>query len=476
MTDPSTGVIMKQIIFIFLCLFACLSNAKPQWRVVPINTGDGLKSIEFMGKFGWITEEFAFHSSRDQDTTGFLTTIDGGKTWVRNTTAPSKHLSKVEFVNSQVGWATARYDDGLFHTVDGGETWTTIGGELSLSTSFQSQEIDFVDEKNGWFLASGEVYRTQDGGQNWVGKRAPPYNYFHEDKIKFYDATSGWIIGAPSLFFNTTDGGETWTQRGVNEGFMITKALDLIAQNEVILATEKHDSYCPESGYSINIYHSADAGVTMADSYKFCSPYLLTMNDVDFVDSQHGWLAVGSQIISTDDGGKTWTKEYQLASSRGHLGYIKDIHMISSTEGWAISVDGFLLKYSEDAETEYCEGDNLATITESTSGHPVLHIPSLKYNAPWGMVHIEAHLIYSGADHVRNQAWRLLGYSELENPCVDSYTGIVDRDLAVHLPVLLSLSSSGGSKTEADFAFIGQNQSKQMLWHIDRDRPLLSFF
>ena len=68
-----------------------------------------------------------------------------------------------------------------------------------------------------------------------------------------------------------------------------------------------------------------------------------SLNDVGFVDAEIGW-AVGARgtILSTVDGGQTWTAQEIPGAKVGH---INALHMIDTENGWAVANDGVILRY-----------------------------------------------------------------------------------------------------------------------------------
>ncbi len=97
----------------------------------------------------------------------FYRTQDGGKTW--SSTTPVESNGVYDFISFQEGWVW----DGktLQVTKDGGQTWTALTPNLDLSGSLV--QIDFASRTTGWALAmdangNGQLYKTEDGGENWV--------------------------------------------------------------------------------------------------------------------------------------------------------------------------------------------------------------------------------------------------------------------------------------------------------------------
>jgi photosystem II stability/assembly factor-like uncharacterized protein len=73
---------------------------------------------------------------------------------------------------------------------------------------FRNIRIEFISEKNGWLYAGGKLWRSDDGGANWlfVYDTSPESIW----QVKFVDSRLGWMIASGKLY-KTRDGGGTWT-------------------------------------------------------------------------------------------------------------------------------------------------------------------------------------------------------------------------------------------------------------------------
>jgi photosystem II stability/assembly factor-like uncharacterized protein len=105
------------------------------------------------------------------------TTADDGQTW-QSTPLPSNQLAvfsyfdseEVYFLNAHTAWHLGGSSEGdkrytLYQTLDGGRSWNTIKTVNWLA------KLDFINENEGWALASGEeasaLLHTTDGGRTW---------------------------------------------------------------------------------------------------------------------------------------------------------------------------------------------------------------------------------------------------------------------------------------------------------------------
>lgn len=179
----------------------------------------------------WVTGYSQFSVPSANRTNNIFRSYDAGATWTAiggfPTGSTSPNLSKIAFASRNVGYI-AGTRNGIYKTIDGGTTWTSINPFPSLNeapTGFpfafiSYTEIQAIDENTvfatgNMFTDTGikRVYKTTDGGANWVditnnlSTLIPIGNIIG---LKMSDANNGYItIG--SALFKTTDGGANWT-------------------------------------------------------------------------------------------------------------------------------------------------------------------------------------------------------------------------------------------------------------------------
>ena len=72
---------------------------------------------------------------------------------------------------------------------------------------------------------------------------------------------------------------------------------------------------------------------------------ITNLNAVAFVDAQHGWAAGQGVIITTSDGGATWTRQYS-----GPAG-IASLDFVDASHGWAVALGDGLLRTTDGGVT-----------------------------------------------------------------------------------------------------------------------------
>ncbi len=135
-----------------------------------------------------------------------LKTIDGGTNWSEFPLAMSNLITDMSFVGLTHGWMCTA--DGELHmTVDGGNTWSTS----IIQADELFWDIQFLDENNG-FLFGYQIYSTNDGGNNWIPMSQPHSGYVYYKSGHFINETEGWVLASDGIWF-TENGGVNWSHQ-----------------------------------------------------------------------------------------------------------------------------------------------------------------------------------------------------------------------------------------------------------------------
>jgi hypothetical protein len=87
-------------------------------------------------------------------------------------------------------------------TADSGRTWSPVPIKEHCLSLF------FLDERNGWMVTTGGLWKTAEAGRSWTKISRLKYAF----RVHFVDENRGWAIGARKLFVETSDGGRNWTK------------------------------------------------------------------------------------------------------------------------------------------------------------------------------------------------------------------------------------------------------------------------
>jgi photosystem II stability/assembly factor-like uncharacterized protein len=116
---------------------------------------------------------------------------DQGKNWSQAAVPVSCDLVSVQFPTPQKGWAVG-HDGVVLHSSDGGASWVKqfdgrAAAQLMASTY-----------SGGAFAIEAQKISEQGADKPFLD-------------ISFENETTGFVVGAFSLIFRTTDGGKSWT-------------------------------------------------------------------------------------------------------------------------------------------------------------------------------------------------------------------------------------------------------------------------
>ena len=278
-------------------------------------------------------------------------TMDGGALWERQISGTRATLTSVHMQDFRVGWVGGRqslpYNPGsmgvILRTEDGGGRWRSPGSRQLSGV----RHVFFPDEISGWALAestdqhpSGLFVTTSRGvewnvlkGRRWPGWRAAYFFGFDEAVFGGHDgslvrflrgqlgvtqsdwqagtavrdlAASGewlWAVGDRGQILVSQDRGRQWKRPELP----IDPETAAVWDFHAVSAVDTHVWAIGRPGSVV--LHSADAGKSW-EAQRTGQP--LPMNDLQFVDTAHGW-AVGAlgTILATKDGGQTWQVQRQ---------------------------------------------------------------------------------------------------------------------------------------------------------------------
>jgi photosystem II stability/assembly factor-like uncharacterized protein len=223
-------------------------------------------------------------------------------------------LHAVQFVDASEGWACG--DNGtIWHSLDGGKSWErqSTGTRASLRgihfTADTGWAVGRIDAPNG--TSVGVLLRTTDGGNRWteVGTNVMPGLH----GVKFFDEKNGFVCGDssaafPTGIFTTTDGGIKWEPvpgprlpscRGT-AAILATKGA-LVCGAWGKLGTLKYEWGRPGSGPSAYAEGELDPLGGRGVHGVACS--------TSISDRGQPWCFAacdGGAVLTSSDGGKTW--------------------------------------------------------------------------------------------------------------------------------------------------------------------------
>jgi photosystem II stability/assembly factor-like uncharacterized protein len=232
-----------------------------------------------------------------------LKTTDGGITWRRVIERELKgpEFGQVLFTSVSNGWAVSA--SVLLHTVDAGEHWlpaARLPGNFYYYGSGSGTKAFFHQMQPANY--GNRIYRTADGGRQWVTLPAPfPRNNYQA--MYFLDDLKAWVVGSRGGVTYTVDGGNSWTKAD------IPGAGDLV---QVQFVSPTHGWTRSVHGHQGGPWATRDGGVTWTVQPANVKPFW-TILDMQFINENVGFLLVArgadsSVVMKTGDGGATWSE------------------------------------------------------------------------------------------------------------------------------------------------------------------------
>ncbi len=268
----------------------------------------------------------------------------------------------------------------LYKTSNGGLNWHGINTPFKIGIS----NMQFIDENVGYVATIGEgVYKTTDGGISWDKLLENTIHYYNGlvisdpfNSVCFVDKNKGFVFGTNNnygILFSTINGGQTWECLSIKYPQNIHGQYPTLF-NDLNKVTFFNSS---DTGYIVNnhdLYKTPDFGKNWEKIYSSES---IRDQTVYFTSPQIGYLTYIN--LNTEDGGKTWflnnfglhgnnlilinqkefyyldngsirrelvgeDREYFMTTERDK--YIIDLFFPSDNVGYAIGIEGTVLKYS----------------------------------------------------------------------------------------------------------------------------------
>lgn len=150
-----------------------------------------------------------------------IKSTDSGNTWqFIDMSAYATALVDINFINENVGFVSGSNANGgvILKTTDGGITWTPI---LNSGTNGDYiWKIQILNSNQNVIFGSveavapnpGRLAKSTDGGITWTYTNAPETII---QAVGFLNENHGWMGGHTTGFYETFNGGLTWTNTGV---------------------------------------------------------------------------------------------------------------------------------------------------------------------------------------------------------------------------------------------------------------------
>lgn len=151
-----------------------------------------------------------------------IKSTDSGANWEYiNMSSYADALVELLFIDENTGFASGNNSNGavILKTTDGGTTWSTLYNGTIAGEYVWKLQILANTSNNTIFGSvesvapnSGRMVKSTDSGVSWISKNVPDVDV---QAIGFVTENHGWIGGHHTGFYETLDGGDTWTNTTV---------------------------------------------------------------------------------------------------------------------------------------------------------------------------------------------------------------------------------------------------------------------
>ncbi len=325
-----------------------------------------------------------------------LKTTDGGDNWavkdsLIGTTA--KRWYDIQFRGNN-GVLVGDKKDIEKYSTDGGETWnfsTAINDnffrDLKAVRWLNDNEVIAIGEGNEFYGVITPIYKSTDGGINWV-KKSGTLTFNKYDRIKdayFKDSLNGIGVGSNGFsreyVLKTSDGGETWNASSPNFAFGLT-ALSVLDNVIYALGTSSHVLKSTDFGDTWQLVHQKAPSSIYGIQFIGGKGYAVSNNGDFYLNSDgtgNEWQIISSalenecfamkfvtpdtgfilkenaHIVKTTDGGYSWKTVLPASefSSRNRVGGIS-FGDLNTGYAWGSIVDYgdyYIFKTTDQGET-----------------------------------------------------------------------------------------------------------------------------
>lgn len=204
--------------------------------------------------------------------------------------------------------------------------------QIYYNDTVSFDKVDFVDQNIGYAISKFRIFKTINGGLDWVCLNYPETNSLQN--LCFLNKDTGFVVGGNPLLniiLKTTDGGNNWTLTSDSSGSYLCS----------IYFVDSNVGYT--GGRFGTFFKTTDCGLTWEKIV--IGNYWI--RNIFFTDEYNGYASVGNNyIIKTSDGGLSWSQQ-QIAPS----GACMDIFFLNQNIGYCCNNEPAVYKTTDAGST-----------------------------------------------------------------------------------------------------------------------------
>ncbi len=268
----------------------------------------------------------------------FHSISSNSQSWTAINTPTTSTINSCYFLSETLGWIVT--NEAIYKTIDGGANWVSQDFPTAPSQNIRMfKSVHFIDNNVGIIACGNYLYSghdpslvssilwTNDGGQNWVYKDLGGSSF--DLSAILITPLIAYSISSYGQSKKTTDGGSSWTPVNFsNVGYSGANLFGL-DQNNIYFAGLQSFSLTGAIGKLNN-------STWMINDF----PETIAMQCIFFIDQNKGWVVGnGGTIKVTSNGGANWTSAVSNVTSTIH-----GVSFMNPNQGWSATVDGKILK------------------------------------------------------------------------------------------------------------------------------------
>ncbi len=267
-----------------------------------------------------------------------LKSEDKGKNWTKTNEVGGEFLEKIQFLNYNEGYVSG--DFGFVHkTIDGGKTWQEISPPVENRISENYEDDTTKNQKPDGVKAYYYDMLFLNTNEGYVSGFS-------------YNPSKGWKASYQKIFWQTSDGGNTWSSKTNEEAKELKKKFqsNLKKKKNIVGLTYYLN---PKTAWQIAATRDTTHIKRTVDGGKNWEKVLLPDPDVGswmareviFLNKNQGFVFGGTigenhedaVIFESNDGGKSW------AIFENDWPHVHDAKLINN-EIWICGKKGMVMK------------------------------------------------------------------------------------------------------------------------------------